>query len=294
MLPWMRLVSLVIRLILAFVLMVYGVDKIRQGQFSLPSVAYATTLGDLAPRVLAWAFLAQSDWLQTLLGLLEFVPAVMLLFRRTWRAGAVFLLPVLTGVVLINFAYALWPATQLISSALLAMDIAILAMEWRRWATVIPLLTGESDARKDSRVEAAAGPLVLLCTLAVIAAMLIKMNARMSPIADFTGNPQVRGRGAFVVEWVKTSGQPVTIPQTWFHFNYEGNVWIQADGRTSKGKFQADRSQRTVSIVGLDWTGSSSPIRGTYEAGDGGAITIRAVRDGVPVEWRMRPRWPGR
>src|SRR5215831_13612339 len=67
------------------------------------------------------------SWLQCLLGVLETLPTLLLFFRRTWRLGALLLLPVLLNVVLINFAMDLWDDTKKISATLLILNLGLLA-----------------------------------------------------------------------------------------------------------------------------------------------------------------------
>jgi hypothetical protein len=64
----------------------------------IPTSVWLTPLEGLTGKNITWAFLGFSPWFQTLLGLLEFVPAFFLLFTRTAFIGSIFLLPLTLGV----------------------------------------------------------------------------------------------------------------------------------------------------------------------------------------------------
>ena len=63
--------------------MAYGMIKILQIQFILPSEVYDYELRKLDGVTMAWAFLGFSSWFSILLGLFELIPGFLLLFRRT-------------------------------------------------------------------------------------------------------------------------------------------------------------------------------------------------------------------
>ena len=105
----------------------YGLTKIMRTQFIvLPFYTWSEPLKDIPGATLTWAFLGYSPWFTVLLGFLEAVPAVLLLFRKTKLLGALLLFPVLLNVFLINMALDLWPSTQKISFVLLLMNITLL------------------------------------------------------------------------------------------------------------------------------------------------------------------------
>lgn len=91
------------RFTLAFVIMfAYGISKIAYKQFELNYSAMDTLLRDVSDSDLVWYFYGRSNVQTLLLGLAEIIPCILLLFRRTTLLGAVLLLPVLLGVVLVN------------------------------------------------------------------------------------------------------------------------------------------------------------------------------------------------
>ena len=115
-----------VRYILGVTMIVYGLIKIFQIQFSLPSEVYKYELEQLDGVTLAWAFLGFSSWFSFLLGVFELVPGFLLLFRRTKLLGAILLFPSLLAVFLINNAYNFLPHMRLLTGVLLLLNVLLL------------------------------------------------------------------------------------------------------------------------------------------------------------------------
>jgi hypothetical protein len=123
----------IVRYLLGLIMITYGLTKILRTQFVvIPFSLWQRPLETISGRSLAWAFLSYSPWFQVLLGFLEFIPAILLLFRRTAFLGAILLLPMTLNVFLINHALNLWDDTKMISLILLFFNIAVLLFEWKR------------------------------------------------------------------------------------------------------------------------------------------------------------------
>ncbi len=130
-----------VRYLLGLAMMFYGFTKIMNTQFViLPTSVWLSPLEGLTGKNITWAFLGFSPWFQSLLGILEFVPAFFLLFRRTAFVGAIFLLPLTLSVTLINFALQLWTETQVISSVLLALNLTVLIFDYDKIRSIVKLI----------------------------------------------------------------------------------------------------------------------------------------------------------
>ena len=117
---------LIIRYLLGLTMLAYGWIKIVGLQFILPADVYEYQLKDLDGVTLAWAFLGFSTWFSALLGLAEFIPALLLLFRKTKLIGAILLLPGLLAVFLINNAYEFLLHMRIFTGILLIMDLLLI------------------------------------------------------------------------------------------------------------------------------------------------------------------------
>ena len=92
-----------IRYALGLGMLPYGLTKIARTQFIvLPFHSWSEPLKDISGVTLTWAFLGYSPWFTVLLGFLEVIPAVLLLFRKTKLLGALLLFSVVLNVFLIN------------------------------------------------------------------------------------------------------------------------------------------------------------------------------------------------
>ncbi len=102
----------------------YGFVKIVPLQFWEPSFSRLISMyGDFSPMGLAWSFIGFSPGYSMLIGWSEFTGGLLLLFRKTKKIGAIFLLFVIGNVVAINmfydvcvklFSITLWIATIVI------------------------------------------------------------------------------------------------------------------------------------------------------------------------------------
>jgi len=120
-----------VRYSLAIVMMSYGLFKIQgaQGNIIYPFSAWQHPLEQISGKQLTWAFLGYARWFSILMGLFEFIPACLLLFRRTYLLGALLLFPMTLSVFLINQAMDLWYYTKVLSVCLVALNISIFLFE---------------------------------------------------------------------------------------------------------------------------------------------------------------------
>jgi hypothetical protein len=106
-------------------LMAYGTSKIFKVQFFLPEPnTLYTPLGELSPDILFWSTMGSAYGYTVFSGLLEIIPALLLLFRKTRALGALIAMAVMTNVVAINFGFDI--SVKLFSSFLLLLSILIL------------------------------------------------------------------------------------------------------------------------------------------------------------------------
>lgn len=150
-----------VRYLLGLGMMFYGFTKIMNTQFVIiPTTVWLTPLEELTGKNITWAFLGFSPWFQTLLGLLEFVPAFFLLFTRTAFIGSIFLLPLTLSVTLINFALQLWPETQLISGVFLALNLIVLGFDCHKIMAIVKLIFPIGVKPKLQSIEIVVGLIV--------------------------------------------------------------------------------------------------------------------------------------
>jgi hypothetical protein len=100
---WLRIW---IRYTLALTLLTYGFGKVFPLQFGKLGVSRLfETYGESSPMGLLWTFMAASVPYTMFGGLMEFIPGLLLFFRRTAIVGALMATAVMLNVVMLNFCY---------------------------------------------------------------------------------------------------------------------------------------------------------------------------------------------
>ncbi|MDG1332167.1 MAG: hypothetical protein P8P74_07545 [Crocinitomicaceae bacterium] len=112
--------------ILSFFLLKYGVDKLFQFQFYTPEPnTLFTPLGMLSKDILFWSSMGTSSSYNTFMGLIEVIPAFLLLHHRTRLLGGLIALGVLGNVLMINFSFDI--TVKLLSMYLVIVSLYVLS-----------------------------------------------------------------------------------------------------------------------------------------------------------------------
>lgn len=315
------------RYLLGTVMLYYAIVKLVNVQFQVSPFTYTRPLDQVPGRMLAWAYLGYAPWFQRLLGVAEFVPAMMLFFRRTARLGAVLMFPVLLNVLLINFALDLWHDTKIISCQLLAINIYLLLNDWASLRQALAkLLEAPTQLRPVFRWAEAMIPLAVLTVLFLNHYYDYERDARL--ISDFTGTRQVNGAGSWAVEALRIDGKNA-IPEgqrarlyfdVWQHVYYSHSEIVPCPQRgplipnqlsdkrayldvlescayfaedrqpervESEGDFDADRSQHSFRLINLNLDGLTGEIQGTYST-NGPNLQMWGTRNGKKIEIALK------
>ena len=118
------------RYYLGFTLISYGTSKVFGYQFFIPDWGLITDLSELGPNHVLWSFMASSKSYQFFGGLMEIIPGILLLFKRTSLLGALFAIPVLVNVLMLNIGYNV--ALKLVLFHLIVFALFILAPDIKR------------------------------------------------------------------------------------------------------------------------------------------------------------------
>ncbi|MFK7784442.1 MAG: hypothetical protein AB8B56_04955 [Crocinitomicaceae bacterium] len=112
--------------ILSFFLLKYGVDKLFQFQFYSPEPnTLFTPLGMLSKDILFWSSMGTSSTYNTFMGLIEVIPAFLLLHHRTRMLGGFIALGVLINVLMINIGFDI--TVKLLSMYLVIVSLYVLS-----------------------------------------------------------------------------------------------------------------------------------------------------------------------
>lgn len=119
--PWCLVLF---RYYLALLLFKYGFDKLFKAQFYLPEPNLLfTPMGRLDKDILFWSTMGVSRAYCLFMGMIEVIPAVLLLFRRTSLLGAVVAAGVLLNVFAINLGFDI--SVKVYSFFLLLLAVAV-------------------------------------------------------------------------------------------------------------------------------------------------------------------------
>lgn len=114
------------RYVLALLMILYGIDKIMGNFFDYQLFALDTKLIDVSEFQLAWFFYGKNHWQELFTGIMEFVPGLLLIPRKTYYLAAIILLPVTAQVFLLNFFFKIGGITFPIATILLACNLYII------------------------------------------------------------------------------------------------------------------------------------------------------------------------
>lgn len=110
---------------LALMLLIYGLNKIFKYQFYFPEPNLLfTPLGQLSPDILFWSSMGTSHSYSIFAGVIEVIPAVLLLFRKTRILGAFIAFAVLLNVLMLNIGFGI--TVKLFSSFLLLLGLILI------------------------------------------------------------------------------------------------------------------------------------------------------------------------
>lgn len=182
----------IIRYALSMEMMGYGLLKIigLQTKVFQPFSAWQQPLEDTTGTHLTWAFLGYSSWFVILLGLFEFIPSVLLLFRRTTLLGAILLFPMTLSVFLINYSLDLWTYTKQLSLALLTLNLTIFLFEWQKLKNILEIIIGKTRALKHKGIE-------LSLNILLIATVVYLTTFPPHPFYD------IHEKNALIGDWTK-------------------------------------------------------------------------------------------
>jgi hypothetical protein len=120
----------VIRYVIAMLMVFYGLGKIAHKFFDITYLTQDTRVKDLDSFFLVWYFYGRSNIQEIIIGFCEFIPAILLLFRRTSAWGIILVLPVALNVLLVNIFNHVSGFTFPLSIFIVGGDIYLL-YKWR-------------------------------------------------------------------------------------------------------------------------------------------------------------------
>lgn len=124
---------------ISIILIKYGIDKIFKTQFPEPeSNILFTRFGNLDKDILFWSTIGTSKIYNTVIGCIEFLSGILLLFRRSQFLGLLLSVISFTQILIINIGFDI--SVKLFSLILLLMNIFLLRKTgWKLFLKIIKL-----------------------------------------------------------------------------------------------------------------------------------------------------------
>ncbi|HEY4326640.1 MAG TPA: hypothetical protein VGN20_21825 [Mucilaginibacter sp.] len=94
-----------LRYFIALDLCVFGVGKFFHIQFNIPLAILDDPYNTLSRDQLMWAFFGYATAFPVIIGIMQIIGSMMLLFRKTRLVAVIFLIPILLNIFLLDFFY---------------------------------------------------------------------------------------------------------------------------------------------------------------------------------------------
>ena len=275
-----RVVYVLLSYALAVGMLPYAVSKIIAIQFQVFASSYAKPLSAIHGFFAIAAFFGRFRWFEMLQGFVEFVPSVLLLFRRTRAMGAVLLLGPILFITLIDYAY---PSTGyvLIINAMLVIDVVLLMLDGptRRWLFGLFTL-GRGATHKYWWLEFV---VAVLLASAVIVPFWRTVHHFETDYGDLIGRPQINGRGTWDIKSFLVDGTAVDLQagkeSAKAYFDFDGACHITGLRSSPVDcRFEPNGSLHTIKVTGFPLGTSSVSLQGTYQLA-GSTLTISGTAE---------------
>jgi hypothetical protein len=279
-----RVVYVLLSYALALGMLLYAVSKIIAIQFQVFASSYAKPLSAIGGFFAIAAFFGRFRWFEMLLGFGEFVPSVLLMFRRTRAIGAVLLLGPILFVTIVDYAYLsdrYYLGVRLVITAMLVADLALLALDSRIRSWFLGLLNLDRGVtRRYLWLELVAA---VLLGSAVIIPFWRTVHHFQTDYGDLIGRPQIDGRGTWDINSFVVDGSAVDLmarkEPAKVYFDFNGSCRITGLPNTPIDcQFDPNGRLRTIKITRFPVGTSTLSFQGTYQLA-GSALTIKGTAE---------------
>lgn len=200
---WARVI---VRLFLAFIFLSYSVAKLVGTQFIDSGPTLERAVGDLSGFELTWVYFGNSKLFGWFVAGGQLTAALLLLFDRTTRLGSAILFPIAINIVVVNFAFNISSDTKVVSVVYLAMNLFLIAGDWRAWKRLLWDETADNPYRPRfvrAKIYQVPKTLSFIAVGGAVAVLLHGIQQSITPTTPLTGDWQFE---AIVVD-----GKPETV-----------------------------------------------------------------------------------
>lgn len=275
-----------LRYYLALCLFFYGFNKVFNYQFYTPEPnTLFTTVGETPRDLLYWTAMGTSDLYSRFAGLMEIVPATLLLFRKTTLLGAFIAVGVLLNVMMINFGFNI--SVKVFSSVLTFMALLVLIPYRHRLLAIF----GQSELKQSPnflRPVIATKRWYRLAKTIIIVVLLLDATWVYLERGNFNDDlaPRPVLHGAYAVEIFTENNLEVpplstTIDRWQRFFVHRQGYFIVQDMRGHMQDYQLSLAGEDGLVLTHPLTGENSVLR--YQKSEDGSLTLQGSLNGKAI-----------
>jgi hypothetical protein len=234
-----------LRFFVSSFLLLYGFAKLFGAQFTILSSELDKPMGQVSGFWLTWYYFGYSSIYGNLIGVVQVLGALLLMFRKTTLLGVFLLLPVIGNIFLINVFYQIDIGTPIVSLLLLGALIGILGFHKKELLEVF--WTKQNSAFPDRR-EA---KWMIWVSYAVRVLLILFMMVFTYWTANYNNRLPTPLDGAWEVTSgsVQNDGSGNPLSAVFFERNRAHMcVFKRTDGSYEQHHFDVDPAQRTITI----------------------------------------------
>jgi len=192
---WLRFL---LRLTCGMFMVTYGLAKVFPFQMPPPSIAILNEpVGNLSPMTFLWNLIGLSPVYEIICGSAELLGGLLLLYRRTALAGALFSAFVMTNVVLYNFCYdvpvKLFAANLLLGCIFLALPdaLSLCRFFWSHKPTAPTAIWVPPASRRAGRIAILVTEIIFAASFLVVQPIFMTIGWHHLQVALRTPSPLV-------------------------------------------------------------------------------------------------------
>jgi len=240
----------IIRYWLAASLCTYGFAKLFKTQFVLSYAHSDSLVRDLSGYDLTWVYFGHSFALSAIIGIMQIVGAILLLFRGTTLLGAVLLFPVLVNILLINWFFSI-TAYALLNSILYTLGLLyILLLHAKQILTFLNMSDPVPPQTTVGFVKNAIRLLAVICPLAVVyyittlrSPKTIVGKWRVDSLRQTSGNQNARKELTCPLNWkniyLEDYGQVV----------FSSNAYFVEKDKVFRGFYRFNAADTSIQLI---------------------------------------------
>ncbi len=236
------------RYYLAFILLLYGFDKVDYNQFKAPPSTLGAPIGDVQPIQIFRAFMNTSKSYGFFAGFIEIAAAVLLLYRRTSILGSLFSMLVLINVLMLNISFDI--SLKLLIINLLLFCIYIFLPYIRNIFKYFLSLQNKFLPNNNSRIHGGKKWIKYVLKFSVIIIvvfMLVRLEIRWYKETNFP--PHKNLIGTYIINHQGNTGKDFDYTEKWkkLTFNYDPSFGLHFMNDTISGfVFTLDTAKRLL------------------------------------------------